>query len=65
MNTQQLLEEYQYLDVKQRQAFLADITEIETVKNSQFIAAKEALKELEIGKFTTYHSAKELISDIK
>lgn len=65
MNTQQLLEEYQYLDVKQRQVFLADITEIETVKNSQFIAAKEALKELEIGRFTIYHSAKELITDIK
>lgn len=65
MNTQQLLEEYQYLDVKQRQSFLANVTEIETLKNAQFNAAKEALKELEQGEFSVYHSARELINDIK
>ena len=65
MNTQQLIEEYQYLDVKQRQSFLADVTEIETVKNSQYNAAKSALKEIELGKYTIYQSTTELLDDIK
>ena len=65
MNTQQLIEEYQYLDVKQRQSFLADVTEIETVKNLQYNTAKSALKEIELGKYTIYQSATELLDDIK
>ena len=46
-------------------SFLANVTEIETLKNAQFNAAKEALKELEQGEFSVYHSARELINDIK
>ena len=65
MNTQQLVQEYEHLDMEQRQNFLANITKIETIKNSQYTAAKEALKELEKGEFTTYENATALINDIK
>lgn len=64
MNAQELVKEYQYLDAKQRQEFLVNITEIETVKNSQFNAAKDALSELQRGDYKTYHNGTELINDI-
>ena len=64
MNAQDLVKEYQYLDVKHRQRFLADVTKIESIKNLQFNAAKEALKELQRGEFTTFHNATELIDNI-